>query len=120
MPSFQKSLIVEQFQGNYLKPSFHMSGKSQTIREFAVPDRPRFYRVSENRRMLIPDSPDSDFRGKWKVRQKLKTCNLEDRRRLRTVNTSFACDLFACLSSMSNHMIFLVKIKGQYIFGTEN
>ena len=23
-PSFKKSLIVEQFQGNYLKPGFHM------------------------------------------------------------------------------------------------
>ena len=46
-----------------------MSGKSQTIRDFTVPD---FADISENRQMLVLDSPDSDFGGKWKVRQKLK------------------------------------------------
>ena len=51
------------------KPSFHMLGKSQTIRDFTVPD---FAVILENRQMLVLDSPDSDFGGKWKVRQKLK------------------------------------------------
>ena len=46
-----------------------MSGKSQTIRDFTVPD---FADVSENCQMLVLDSPDSDFGGKWKVYQKLK------------------------------------------------
>ena len=31
-----------------------------------------FLVMSENRQTLVVDSPNSDFGGKWKVRQKLK------------------------------------------------
>ena len=53
-----------------LKPGFHMSGKSQTIRDFTFCRPSQIWPIyrSDNRR----DSPDIEFEGKWKMRQKLK------------------------------------------------
>ena len=64
------------------KPSFHMSGKSQTIRDFTIPD---FADISENRQMLVLDSPDSDFGGKMESAPKIETCNLRIGNELRTI-----------------------------------
>ena len=36
MPSFKKSLIVEQFQGNYLEESYHMSVKVEDLEVYFV------------------------------------------------------------------------------------
>ena len=36
MPSFKKSLIVEQFQGNYLKFSLHMNDRKSGFQLFIV------------------------------------------------------------------------------------
>ena len=50
-----------------------MSGKFQTIGDFTFADRPRFSTdISDNRQKSVPDSPDIEFGGKWKVLQKLK------------------------------------------------
>ena len=55
--------------------SVHMSGKSQTIRDFTFcwPSQICRYWSDLNRQKSVPDTPDIEFGGKeWKVRQKLK------------------------------------------------
>ena len=55
------------------KAQFSYVGKIPDHRGFrSFPTVPDFADISENRQMLVLDSPDSDFGGKWKVRQKLK------------------------------------------------
>lgn len=73
------SLKHSIYKRQCIKPSFHISEESQTIGDFAVkfPDRPRLYDTWENHQTLVPDSPGSDFGGKWRA-TRIQTCNLED------------------------------------------
>ena len=47
-----------------------MSGKSQTIRDFTFCWQSQILPIiSDNRQKSVPDSPDIEFGGRWKVRQ---------------------------------------------------